>query len=62
MASSWRAQFPCFGKLEVKCKPGIDAPKYAPKFFAASCKGMWSGIFGHRVRPASPCAKHTLRL
>ena len=34
---------------QVKCFAGEEAPKYAPDFFAASCKGFWSGIFGHRV-------------
>ena len=35
--------------MQVKCFAGEEAPKYAPDFFAASCKGFWSGIFGHRV-------------
>lgn len=35
--------------LQVKCFAGEEAPKYAPDFFAASCKGFWSGIFGHKV-------------
>lgn len=35
--------------VQVKCFAGEEAPKYAPDFFAASCKGFWSGIFGHRV-------------
>ena len=34
---------------QVKCFAGEEAPKYAPDFAAASCKGFWSGIFGHRV-------------
>ena len=34
----------------MKCKKGVDAPKYAPEFFAASCKGFFSGtFFGSRV-------------
>ena len=44
--------------VQVKCFAGEEAPKYAPDFFAASCKGFWSGIFGHRVSssilPSSP--------
>ncbi|CAL5227602.1 g10604 [Coccomyxa viridis] len=46
----FKGQLPCFGKLEVKCFAGEEAPKYAPDFFAASCKGFWSGIFGHRCK------------
>jgi hypothetical protein len=50
----FKGKLPCFGKLTVACKPGIDAPKFAPKFFAASCKGFWTGIFGRRVRLSAP--------
>ena len=47
----FKGKLPCVGELSVKCKAGKGAPKYAPEFFAASCKGFWSGsIFGSRVR------------
>ena len=47
----------------MKCKKGVDAPKYAPEFFAASCKGASSPgpFFGSRVwAPALQlfCAPH----
>lgn len=46
----FKGNFPCLGKLTLKCESGEDAPKWAPNFVAASCKGFWSGIFGHMVR------------
>lgn len=47
----FHGNFPCLGKLTVKCEAGEDAPNWAPNFVAASCKGFWSGIFGHKVSP-----------
>ena len=56
----FKGAFPCLGKLTVECEAGQDAPKFAPDFVAASCKGFWSGILGHRVC-ASLTPAHDLR-
>lgn len=53
----FKGGFPCLGKLTVKCESGEDAPDWAPNFIAASCKGFWSGIFGHKVCPPMEHAK-----
>jgi hypothetical protein len=45
----FKGQFPCLGKLKLVCESGEDSPKFAPNFVAASCKGFWTGIFGHKV-------------
>ena len=58
MPSCWLAYCNSTGSmhvhLQVKCFAGEEAPKYAPDFVAASCKGFWSGIFGHRVTCSPP--------
>jgi hypothetical protein len=53
----FKGAFPCLGKLTVECEAGEDSPKFAPSFVAASCKGFWSGILGHRVRSLNPVLK-----
>ncbi|BDA46172.1 hypothetical protein COCOBI_08-2640 [Coccomyxa sp. Obi] len=46
----FKGNFPCLGKLTLKCESGEDSPDWAPNFIAASCKGFWSGIFGRTCK------------